>query len=205
MSMERSLLAVGPTDALSPIMLGAIAIGSCALAACEDPQQRSPIEPIVATSAVSEHEEEAPDEVQLEADAARLGSFDAAPGFTPDPITRAGTLAGGPFDAHVLDERCAGWIGAEPDYLFEASRPFAELAVMSASERETTLFIVDPEGETRCDTGAGDTGEEHAIVRGHFDAGLYRVWIGAEERGEHAPYVLAISELEDTVPSSLLH
>lgn len=191
--MERS------TEPLAPIVLGAtIAIGSCTLAACDDPPQPPPIEPIAATQPVVEEDE--PDEVLFDAEAGRLGTLDASPGFTPDPMTRQGTLAGGPFDASEIDDGCAGWIDAEPDYVLEARRPFAELAVMSASRSETTLVIVGPDGDVRC----GGEGE-HALVRGVFEVGIHRVWIGAQERGANAPYVMAISELDDTVPSSLLH
>ena len=88
------------------------------------------------------------------------------------------------------------------DVVFTAERPFAELAIMVASEADTMLFVLDPEGEARC--GDDDDGE-HPIVRGLFAQGVYRVWVGAEERDASGPFVLALTELDDSRPSRLLH
>jgi hypothetical protein len=192
------------------VVLGAtIAFGSCTLAGCDD-ARLGPKVPTMAATMVPElemDEEAEPDELEPEptmltdADEGRLGQFQTSPGFTPDPFTRRGTTAGGPLDASAFDERCEGWVSESPDYVFTAQRPFAELALMVASSEDTTLVVIGPDGEARC---ADDEDGPHPVVRGSFAPGVHRVWVGTRSREASAPFLLALSELDDTSPSSLL-
>jgi hypothetical protein len=188
--------------AASAVVLGAtIAIGSCALAACESEAEAASKMPALAP--IAAHEEVEEDEsIDMTAEQGRVETFEASPGFTPDPLVRQGTTAGGSIDANEIDERCHGWISSTPDFVLEAHRPFAELAVMIASREDTTLLIVGPDGDPRC---ANDDDGSHPIVRGVFEPGLHRVWIGTAERGATEPYLLGLSELDDSQPSALLH
>src|SRR5690606_7957645 len=122
--------------------------------------------------------------------------------FMPDPTTQSGTTSGGPFDAHTHDERCEGWIARQPDAMLRAHRPFAELAIMAAARTETTLMVVGPDGEARCASGRD---EQSPVARAACGRGVPRVWVGTRRRGEQARYVLALTELEDTDPATLLH
>lgn len=185
------------------VVIGAtIAIGSCTLAACGEDAASAPRLPPVGGARANAELEEEPDGLALEAEQGRIGTFEASPGFTPDPMTHEGALAGGPFEASELDAECSGWIAADPDFVFSTPRPFAELAVMAASRADTTLVIVGPDGDARC---ADDSDGTQPIVRGLYAPGLYRVWVGATERDAHTDYVLALSELDDSSPSALLH
>lgn len=189
-------------------VLGAtLAFGTCTLTACgEDVDHTPEIAPVVSTAPV-EHEEaapriEEPPSLDYDAEEGRVGTFEASPGFTPDPMTHPGTTAPGVIDAQEEDEHCHGWLAAEPDYVFTATRSFAELALMAASRADTTLFVVDPDGRTRC--GDDDEGRD-PLIRAPFAPGVYRVWVGTRERDTEAPYVLALSELDETSPAELAH
>lgn len=187
------------------VVLGAtIAFGSCTLAACGDGADYSPKMPLLAAASLPAHEDEV-DEVEtlaLDAQEGSVATLEASPGFTPDPLTHAGTTRETSIEASDVDERCAGWLAAEPDYVLTADRPFSELAVMVASAEDATLFIVGPDGEARC---GDDEDGANPIVRGLFVPGTHRVWVGAPAPDVTVSYVLALSELDDTLPSRLVH
>ena len=214
--MEISLQIDGPRRAGRAVALGAaVAIGSCSLAACGDANDREThnVPALAATAhdaddegeigaAPLEEEEETEAMLSLEAEEGRLDTFVTSPGFTPDPLTREGTTSGGVIDGQAEDDRCHGWLAPEPDFVFTARRPFAELAVMVASEEDTTLFVVGPDGEPRC--GDDEDGEQ-PVVRGLFAEGTHRIWVGTAAPDVSTRYVLALSELEESRPSRLLH
>lgn len=186
------------------VVLGAtLALGGCSLASCDGGMDVDKM-PSLASSA--RPSEDATDDASLDpdidAEEGRLGTVSVGPGFTPDPLVREGTTAGGPIDASRFDARCDGWIASEPDAIVESSRPFAELSVMVASSVDTTLVIVGPDGNPRCVDDAQGT---HPVVRRDFATGLHRVWVGTQERGARASFFLALSELDDADPSALIH
>ena len=187
-----------------PMVLGAtLALGSCALGACDG--EGAPPEPPAAEAAARPGGDEAPAptpepaEADLEAREAVFGRVELAPGFSPDPTTRRGS-AGGPVDASELQEDCAGWISSRPSYLFDAGLTFAELSVMVAAEEDTSLVVLDPAGEIHC---ADDQEGHNPVVRARFAHGLYRVWVGAHERGARVRYALGFSELDDVTTADL--
>lgn len=184
------------------MVLGAtLALGGCSVSGCSDDVDLEPKMPPLARPAPAEPEEalELPD---VDAEAGRMGTLEVAPGFVPDPVTQVGTTAGGPVDAHEFDDRCDGWMAAQPDVILHTPRPIAELSVMVASAQDTTLMVVGPDHEPRC---GDDEDGAHPIVRGPFAAGEHRVWVGTRARGASVAYSLAVSELDDSMPSSLLH
>ena len=214
--MEISLQTDGRRRAGRAVVLGAaVAIGSCSLAACGEANDHETHNvPVLAATAHDaddegeigaaplEEEEDDGDVLSLEAVEGRVDTFVTSPGFTPDPLTHQGTTSGGAIDGHAEDDRCHGWLAPEPDFVFTARRPFAELAVMVASEEDTTLFVIGPDGEPRC--GDDEDGEQ-PVVRGLFAEGTHRIWVGTAAPNVSARYVLALSELEDSRPSRLLH
>lgn len=187
-------------------VLGAtLAIGSCQLAGCGDVEEERP-EPSLASAAPApapvEEEPAAPEPTEpiVDGDEARVATLDASPGFTPDPMTADGTTAGGPLDASDIDERCTGWIAAQPDVILHTVRPNAELTLMAASREDVTLLVMAPDGTHRC-AGEGP----HASIRGPLEAGTHRVWVGTRDRDTAAPFVFGVSELDDSTPDGLLH
>ena len=193
------------------LALGAtIAFGSCQLAACDAADETAHIAPLATTTTPTREAQRDPpaaaEAVPLEPDLqsahGRIADVAVGPGFTPDPSTWTGDEIGGRINAHELDDRCDGWIAAQPDIVLHTTRPFAELVIMAASEVDSTLVMVGPDGELRC----GDNeDEQHPIVRGSLPRGTFRIWVGARDAGGSAPFVLAMSELDDSRPSSLLH
>ncbi|MCA9605500.1 MAG: hypothetical protein KC619_07885 [Myxococcales bacterium] len=182
------------------LALGAsLAFGTCQLAACDHapPEPPHPLASVATTT--PEVPEEEPVRLDLEAEQAEI-DVTTSPGFTPDPRTFAGTSAGGPVDLHDEDERCHGWVARMPDAIVRTPRPFAELVVMAASAEDLTLAVAGEDGVLRC---GDDQDGTHPIVRGELAAGVYRVWVGTRQRDAHAPFVLAFSELDDALPSSL--
>ncbi len=188
------------------LALGAtIAFGSCHLAACEHLEEPAVGAPLTTTTQHHDQEpevEEPPTELDLGADRGQLGDIELSPGFTPDPTTWSGTTTGGPIDLTTVDDRCSGWVGPAPDVTLRTTRPFAELVVMAASPSDTTIALAGPDGELRC---GDDEDGEHPIVRGYFEPGTFRIWVGAAAQDATAPFVLAVSELDDSLPSSLPH
>lgn len=192
------------------VITGLIAFGSCGLVACDEPANpavQSPV-PSMATRApaLEPEPEEAvvapvPDEPAVDSEQSQLGTVELQPGFTPDPVSRVGTAAGGPIDAHLWDDRCDGWIAQHPDAQLEVVRPFAELAIMVASEADTTLMVIGPDGEAHC----SDDAEGHdPLLRATLDAGVHRIWVGTTEPHESARYVLSFSEFDATTPAATL-
>jgi hypothetical protein len=200
-SIELAFTSTFGASSSRAMVIGAtLAFGTCALACSEDPSTN--VREVAHRSAIAQPPPPEPTTVALDAARGRNGTIAASPGFTPDPLVRPGTTAGGPLAANEQDERCRGFVSAEPDYVLDADRPFAELALMVSSREDTTLFVVGPDGEARC---ADDDDGAHPVLRTAFAAGRYRVWVGTRNRNVEAPYVLALSELADSRPSTLTH
>ncbi len=186
-------------------VLGAtLAFGSCTLAGCGDGGDVAKM-PLLGAVSVPVRDEAIEEEPVLEIDAeeGRVATVSASPGFTPDPMTYAGTSRGNAIDAHELDDRCRGWLAAEPELVLTADRPFSELALMVASSADTSLYVLGPDdGEARC---ADDEDGHSPLVRELFEPGVYRVWVGTADPDETTSFVIALSELEETRPSTLTH
>ena len=182
------------------VLSATLALGSCQMASCNDADEDKRVSRSSAAHSSLDDRRGAAAEPDLDATEGRVAEIDTSPGFTPDPTTCTGTTAGGPLDVNHLDDRCHGWVDAQPDAILQAERPFAELTVMAASRDDATLLIVGPDGEARC---GDDEDGTNPVVRGFFAAGLHRVWVGTRERGVEARFVLGLSELDDALPSSL--
>lgn len=177
-----------------------LALGTCLVSACDDQAEAPSAQP----AEISERRAApAPRRVEpdLDGDQARLAVVDLSPGFTPDPARWSGQTAATAVDLNDFDDRCAGWTAVEPDLLVHARRPFAELFVMAASNQDTTLLVVDADGEHHC---ADDIEGQHPLLAVAVEEGPLRVWVGIKPRGGTASFELAVSELEDTQPASLL-
>ncbi len=187
------------------VVLGAtLALGGASLAGCDVGVEVDKIPSLASSTRPVAVDEPATgsSDPDIDAEEGRLATLSVGPGFVPDPLVREGTTAGGPIDASRIDASCEGWIAEQPDVVLDAPRPFAELTVMVASREDTTLVIVGPEGRPRC---ADDEAGSHPLIRADLAAGRHRVWVGTRSRGVEAPFVLAVSELDDSTPESLLH
>ena len=127
-------------------------------------------------------------------------SIALAPGFSPDPQVLDGVSAG-TRDASQLSADCIGNISDNPNFHFEATGSFPRLRIMVASNSDLTLVVERPDGTFLCND---DSEGLNPMVEGAFPPGRYKVWVGgygASESGTR--FRLGLSELPDTVPSSL--
>lgn len=192
----------GPCRTGRAMVLGAtLALGGCTLAACTDDVDFEPKMPSLAAT-TTEHElnDPEPNEPDVSSPRARLDQLDASPGFAPDPMVEHGLTSGGAVDLEAFDDRCRGWTSRDPDFVVEADRPFAELSLMVRADEDATLLVIGPDGEPRC---GDDEDGTHPVVRGSFAAGRIRVWVGTDRRGAEIPFMLGLSELDDSLPSAL--
>ncbi|MGF1468338.1 MAG: hypothetical protein ACFCGT_19625 [Sandaracinaceae bacterium] len=192
-----------PADPRAPLRVVLSAtLALYGLAGCEDDEPPPPLE----TPKPAEDRPGGPSEARdpvVDGQEGRSGPpVTLGPGFVPDPQRAQGRTAGGPIAASLLDERCQGFIDPMPDHVIEATGTFAELLLMVGSETDTTLSVLDPSGRVHC---GDDEDGVHPLVRFRAVVGTYRVWVGTREPGQSVPYVLGLSELEDTRPSGLLH
>lgn len=124
---------------------------------------------------------------------AQGGSLSLAPGFLPDARVLAGRSGGSADTSGVATragEACVGRIPESPSYVVTLERDFSyiRLAVVRA-EGDTTLVIEGPNGWL-CDD---DTLGFNPEVSGSLPAGVYKVYVGSADSGEHS-YTLHITE-----------
>jgi hypothetical protein len=124
-----------------------------------------------------------------------------APGFMPDPHTVIGT-SGGEVMASSLGITasnggyCTGYISANPDHIFTSSGsfPYLRIDAVGANSGDTTMVILDPTGQYRCDDDGG--GYPNPRIAGAFPPGTYRVWVGSYGSGEFHQYSLSFTEAQ---------
>lgn len=121
------------------------------------------------------------------------------PGFTPSPHIAPG-ITGGSMDASTLEAGCIGGIGSAPHFHLEAQRDFASLSILVTSDGDTTLVVQRPNGTYLCND---DTEGLNPVVRGHFPAGTYRIWVGHYDSSAAPRFRLGISEDPSILPSGL--
>ncbi len=124
-----------------------------------------------------------------------------APGFLPDPAKLEGK-AGGPDSVSELDG-CGGYIAQadSPDHVVTLSADFQWMEFAVRSDEKTSLTIVRQEDmEVFC----VDLSEASENIWGHrgytlanssWEAGEYRIYVGADRPGHHPDYQLFVSEI----------
>lgn len=121
----------------------------------------------------------------------RASATGLAPGF--EPLELAGT-AGGTVRAtrfgNTEDGFCTGWIAATPGHVVTLESDHADLTLEVDAPSDTTLIVLGPTG-TRCnDDGTDDT--TNPRIQGAWEAGEYRVYVGAYEEGQRIRYTLTV-------------
>lgn len=114
-------------------------------------------------------------------------------GFTPDPRTVSLT-AGGTIAGSTVDEQCYGTFAAAPDVVLEYASGSLPLILSAASNDDTTLMVVDPQGNWFCDDDSGVQGTNPSLHIAKPSSGYYRIWVGTYG-SDTAPATLYISEL----------
>jgi hypothetical protein len=98
-------------------------------------------------------------------------------GFEPDPYTETLT-AGGDYPARTLSEMCLGFFATQrPDFTLRYTASDLPLYISVASNKDTTLLIRAPDGNTYCDDDSGE-GVNPIIALSSPRSGDYRIYIG---------------------------
>ncbi len=123
----------------------------------------------------------------------RASSVLVEPGFRVDPFVMRGAANGNtPSAALGMPEACPGFWTRDAQHVFTLPHGMRYLRVEVASDDDTTLAIVTPDGQVWCDDdGAGNYSPRLA---GQFPAGTYAVYVGTYQRGRRARYALTLSE-----------
>ncbi len=116
---------------------------------------------------------------------------DARP--SPDPAT-ADVTGGGA----VEHPGCGGFVAARPQVVLTVTAEAPWLRVYAASERDTSIAILGPNGQWRC---ADDTYGVNPSVDGRFRRGTYRVWVGTPARGDTASATVTVTAQRAQRPS----
>jgi hypothetical protein len=114
--------------------------------------------------------------------------------FVPDPYS-VEVLAGGADDLETLvGEGCVGLVnGARPDMVLSYAAGPNPLYIYASSEFDTTLAVLDPNGQWHCNDDALDRGLNPGIEFVDPAAGDYAIWVGTMEAAM-VEAVLTISE-----------
>ena len=104
---------------------------------------------------------------------------DVFPGFTPDPTYATGAIGGGrnaTEETGVTNSetgKCIGFIDNTPDHYVNISQPMDYLAIGVNSTVDTSIIIIEPDGNPLCHSGADP------FIEGSFPkTGAYSVYIG---------------------------
>lgn len=89
---------------------------------------------------------------------------------------------------------CLGYADTAPDFTLNVQQNFDTLTLAVSSGEDTTLMVQGPnDGTIRCNDNASRRNDDAEIVDS-FQAGTYRVWVGAFDRERRHRYVLTVSE-----------
>lgn len=121
------------------------------------------------------------------------GSVELSQGFTPSPYV-VNVVAGGDVDISSVASDCTGFVTEQPTFRlfwYGENPSFLRISV-SGFGSDTTLFILDPEGNYSCND---DTFErDPAVDRDESPFGEYNIWVGSYSPRESSDAELYITE-----------
>ncbi len=103
------------------------------------------------------------------------GALTLRTGFKPDPVTVA-VHAGGPLDATMLGEGCAGVIADAPSVRLAFTAGAHPLSISVRGQADTTLAIRGPDGRFTCNDDSDGLNPRVTYQRPR--SGRYDVWVG---------------------------
>lgn len=133
------------------------------------------------------------------AQTANFASLTLAPGFSAAKGVVNGITAGS-FSLTSLQNRdihnqpCIGYGSPNPDHIIVLQKDFPHLRLqVNSGGKDTTLVVEGPDGVFRCgdDTGAS---KDASIDDTKWQAGPYKVWVGAIDTGRRWNYTLSASQ-----------
>ncbi len=130
---------------------------------------------------------------------ANFGSISLAPGFQSS-AGRVTGFTGGSYSLSTISNRdrnnnpCIGFGDTNPDHIITLEKDFQRLKVqVDSGGNDTTLVIQGPNNIVTCGDDTGNSND--ASVAGEkWQAGTYRVWVGAIDAGTKYKYTLSVAE-----------
>jgi hypothetical protein len=87
---------------------------------------------------------------------------------------------------------CLGFADPQPDHIMQLDQPFNQLTLrVNSNDSDTTLVIVDPDGDVRCNDDAPDT-KDAGLSAADWPAGTYQIWVGGMVPGVRHNYRLML-------------
>jgi hypothetical protein len=113
-------------------------------------------------------------------------------GFPLDPFI-VSVNGGGPVEASTFDPSCTGWVNQDATLAVEWSGTSELVRIFYFSDHNPTLMVQLPDGKYVCNDNANRLLLDPSINLDNPDAGEYRVWVGAADKGQLIPGVLVIT------------
>jgi hypothetical protein len=90
---------------------------------------------------------------------------------------------------------CAGFADTNPDHILTLESDFPSLTITVDSGQDTTLLVQGPDDNTiRCGQDISRSNMDAQVSGGNWQAGTYRIWVGAHTQGQRFSYTLTVGE-----------
>ncbi|MGF1460409.1 MAG: hypothetical protein ACFBSG_15460 [Leptolyngbyaceae cyanobacterium] len=90
---------------------------------------------------------------------------------------------------------CAGYADTNPDHILTLESDFPSLTVTVDSGEDTTLLIQGPDDNTvLCGQDISRSNLDAQVAATDWQAGTYRIWVGAHDQGQRFSYSLTVEE-----------
>ncbi|MEM9117298.1 MAG: hypothetical protein AAGD09_05380 [Cyanobacteria bacterium P01_F01_bin.56] len=88
---------------------------------------------------------------------------------------------------------CAGFADANPDHILTLESDFPSLTIMVDSGEDTTLLVQGPDDNSiRCGQDISRSNLDAQVSGTNWQAGSYRIWVGAHNQGQRFSYSLTV-------------
>jgi hypothetical protein len=82
-----------------------------------------------------------------------------------------------------------------PDHILTLQSDFPSLTITVDSGEDTTLLVQGPnDNSIRCGQDISRSNLDAQVVDSNWQAGTYRIWVGAHEQGQRFSYSLTVQE-----------
>jgi hypothetical protein len=119
---------------------------------------------------------------------------------TPTETSVEGRIVGAYSIANIAttDEDgnlCAGFADTNPDHILTLESDFSNLTVTVNSGQDTTLLVQGPDDNSvYCGQDISRSNLDAQVSHANWQAGTYRIWVGAHDQGQRFGYTLTVSE-----------
>lgn len=135
------------------------------------------------------------------AQTANFDSLTLSPGFSAADGTAQGYTQGSFSLSSIAnrdrsDNLCVGFADTTPDHILVLQQDFSQLTLqVDSGGGDTTLLVQGPNDSTvRCGDDTGRNNTDASIQDSSWQAGTYKVWVGAFDSGIRYDYTLTVRE-----------